>query len=162
MRAGIRRPQIAQSARGFLLATRLLPRGRAFSYSVTQWEKQYTKDHEWIEASADKKTCTLGISRYASDSLGDPTYIELPTKGDPCESGDVIGAVESVKAAADVISPVNGTILSVNEALDEKPALLKDDPEGEGWIATIEVKSVDEEELMDAAAYKTYTEGIAE
>jgi glycine cleavage system H protein len=132
--------------------------------------------------SADKKTCqsrsptlclaksltpvlytgTLGISRYASDSLGDPTYIELPVKGDPCESGDVIGAVESVKAAADVISPVNGTILSVNEALDEKPALLKDDPEGEGWIATIEVKSVDEEELMDAAAYKTYTEGIAE
>jgi glycine cleavage system H protein len=74
----------------------------------------------------------------------------------------VIGAVESVKAAADVISPVAGKILSVNEALDEKPALLKDDPEGEGWIATIEVKSVDEQELMDAAAYKKYTEGIAE
>jgi glycine cleavage system H protein len=74
----------------------------------------------------------------------------------------VIGAVESVKAAADVISPVAGTILSVNEALDEKPALLKDDPEGEGWIATIEVKSVDEEDLMDAAAYKKYTEGIEE
>lgn len=74
----------------------------------------------------------------------------------------MIGAVESVKAAADVISPVAGTILSVNEALDEKPALLKDDPEGEGWIATIEVKSVDEEDLMDAAAYKKYTEGIEE
>ena len=74
----------------------------------------------------------------------------------------MIGAVESVKAAADVISPVAGTILSVNEALDEKPALLKDDPEGEGWIATIEVKSVDEADLMDAAAYKKYTEGIEE
>jgi glycine cleavage system H protein len=105
---------------------------------------------------------TLGISRYASDSLGDPTYIELPTKGDSHAPGDVIGAVESVKAAADVISPVSGTVLSVNEALDERPALLKEDPEGEGWIATIEVESVDEAELMDAAAYKKYTEGIGE
>jgi len=129
---------------------------------IPEWEKQYTKDHEWIEVSADKKTCTLGISKYASDSLGDPTYIELPTKGDSHEPGDVIGAVESVKAAADVISPVAGTILSVNEALDEKPALLKDDPEGEGWIATIEVKSVDEQDLMDSVEYKKYTEGIAE
>lgn len=83
---------------------------------------------------------TLGITSFAAKQLGDVVYIELPEEGLEVAAGDAIGAVESVKSASDILSPVGGTVTAVNAALSEKPGNLNKDPEGEAWIAKIEVE----------------------
>lgn len=127
--------------------------------------KKYTKDHEWIELSPDNKTGTIGISEYAAHALGDVVYVELPTTPLEVAKGDAIGAVESVKSASDINSPISCTITAVNEALEEKPAAINQGAEdagaGGGWVAKVEVAEAgvkDLEGLMDAAAYKAFTE----
>ncbi|KAF2736008.1 hypothetical protein EJ04DRAFT_463634 [Polyplosphaeria fusca] len=112
---------------------------RLFSVSRPALEKQYTEDHEWIELSPDGKTCTLGISAYAARALGDVVYIELPTTGLEVSAGDAIGAVESVKSASDILTPIGGKVSEVNVSLEEKPGDINRDPEGEAWIARLEV-----------------------
>ena len=84
---------------------------------------------------------TIGISVYAAKNLGDVVYVELPEINLQAGRGDAIGSVESVKSASDIMTPITGTIVGVNEALQEKPALINKDPEGEGgWIAKIAVE----------------------
>lgn len=103
----------------------------------------------------------MGITKYAADALGDITWVELPTANEVIAQGDTIGAVESVKAAADIYAPIAGEIVTVNFALEDKPALIAKDPEGEGWIAEVQlVKGWEDEvsKLMDEAGYKTFTE----
>lgn len=127
--------------------------------------KRYTKDHEWIDLSADHKTAVVGISEYAAEQLGDVVYVELPeTSGEWIEQGDALGAVESVKSASDINAPVKCKVTSVNQGLEEKPSTInqvpEDDSHGGGWIAKVEideegVKQVDG--LMDGEAYKTFT-----
>lgn len=106
--------------------------------------------------------CTIGIigiSTYAASALGDVVFVELPTQDTQVSAGDTIGAVESVKSASDILTPVAGTILEGNAVLEEKPATINKAPEGEGWIAKIKVDNVEDlEGLMDAEAYKEYTE----
>ena len=127
--------------------------------------RKYTKDHEWVDLSADRKSGTIGISEYASEQLGDVVYVELPeTTGDFVDQGDAIGAVESVKSASDINAPVKCKVVQGNVNLEEKPATInqvpEDDSAGGGWIVKVEV---DEEgakqfdELMDEEAYKTFT-----
>jgi len=82
---------------------------------------------------------TIGISTYASAALGDVVYVELPTPGLEVSKGDSIGAVESVKSASDIMTPVSGKIIEGNSVLEEKPGTINKGPEGEGWIARIEV-----------------------
>lgn len=128
--------------------------------------KKYTKDHEWVELSADQKTGVIGISKYAANALGDVVYVELPTVGSQFEAGDAIGAVESVKSASDINTPVTCTITDVNSALEERPnAINKDDAEDAssngGWVSKIEVGAQgvqDLAQLMDEAAYKAFTD----
>jgi glycine cleavage system H protein len=127
--------------------------------------KKFTKDHEWIELSPDNKTGTIGISHYAAHALGDVVYVELPSTPLEVAKGDTIGAVESVKSASDINSPITCTITSVNELLEETPSAINKGPEddgaGGGWIAKVEVGESgvkDLEELMDAAQYKEFTE----
>jgi glycine cleavage system H protein len=127
--------------------------------------KKYTKDHEWIELSPDNKTGTIGISEYAAHALGDVVYVELPTLPMEVAKGDAIGAVESVKSASDINSPISCTITAVNEALEEKPAAInqgaEDSGAGGGWVAKVEVGEAgvkDLDDLMDAEAYKAFTE----
>lgn len=125
--------------------------------------RKYTKDHEWIDISADNKTGVVGISTYAAEQLGDVVYVELPEVGDFVEQGDAIGAVESVKSASDINAPLRLKVTSVNSLLEEKPSTInklpEDDSNGGGWIAKVEV---DEESvaqldtLMDAEAYKAF------
>jgi glycine cleavage system H protein len=103
----------------------------------------------------------MGITTYASNSLGDITWVELPELDAEISHGDTMGAVESVKAAADIYAPLSGKVTKVNETLMDKPALIAKDPEGEGWIAEIDLKSGWEDEvekLMDEAGYKAFTE----
>ena len=107
----------------------------------------------------------IGISEYAAEELGDVVYVELPEAGREVGAGDAIGAVESVKSAADINAPVSCRVVGVNAALEEKPSTInqvpEDDSHGGGWIAKVELTSdnVDQElaELMDPEAYKAFT-----
>src|SRR5947207_12857326 len=90
--------------------------------------RKYTKEHEWIELSSDKKTGTIGISDYAAHALGDVVYVELPTTPMEVCAGDAIGAVESVKSASDINSPITCTITEVNTLLEEKPDTINKEP----------------------------------
>lgn len=129
------------------------------SFRLLALAKKYTQDHEWIELSPDNKTGTIGISTYAANALGDVVFVELPTTDLEVSANDTIGSVESVKSASDIMTPLAGVIVEANAVLEEKPGTINKSPEGDGWIAKIEVKDVKEiEGLMDAEAYKAFTE----
>ena len=113
---------------------------------------KYTKSHEWVKY--EDGVAVIGISDFAQDALGDVVFVNLPAAGDEVTAGESFGDVESVKAVSDLISPVSGVILEVNEELDDSPENLNEDPYG-AWI--IKVGNVTgEEELLDAAAYETF------
>ncbi|KAF2797351.1 hypothetical protein K505DRAFT_269669 [Melanomma pulvis-pyrius CBS 109.77] len=131
---------------------------RLFTVSAAAKEKKYTEDHEWIDVSADGKTATLGISDYAAKALGDVVYIELPQVDMDVNAGDAIGAVESVKSASDILTPISGKVTEVNSALEEKPAGINKDPEGEGWIAKVQIEGEPEGKLMSKEEYTAFTE----
>ncbi|ODQ55159.1 glycine cleavage system H protein, partial [Saitoella complicata NRRL Y-17804] len=99
---------------------------------------RFTKDHEWIRTE-DGKTGTIGITEFAAKALGDVTFVEFPEVGQEFSQGDQLGAVESVKAATDIYSPLTGTILSINEDLAKKPSLINKGPLGKGWLCTMEI-----------------------
>ncbi|NCF67619.1 MAG: glycine cleavage system protein GcvH [Chloroflexi bacterium] len=117
---------------------------------------RYTKEDEWISVEGDE--AAIGITDHAQDSLSDIVYLELPPEGDSFEMGDSFGVVESVKAAADLMMPVGGEVMAVNEDLMDEPEALNDDPYG-SWLIKIKMSDPSElEQLMDAAAYETYCE----
>ncbi|KAK3945785.1 glycine cleavage system H-protein subunit [Diplogelasinospora grovesii] len=137
---------------------------RAFHATAISQIRKYTKDHEWIDVSADMKTGVIGISEYAAEALGDVVYVELPEEGKKVQAGDAIGAVESVKSAADINAPISCKITHVNLVLEEKPGTInhvpEDDSHGGGWIAKVAVDEQgvkDLENLMDPEAYKEFT-----
>jgi glycine cleavage system H protein len=120
--------------------------------------KYYSESHEWIEL--DGAVATLGISKYAADSLGDITYVEIPAPGKVVAAGDVLCTVESVKAVSDVYSPVAGTVSEGNADLEADPGALNADPEN-AWICKIDgVKADALDGLMDAAAYAKFIETL--
>ncbi|KAK7752171.1 glycine cleavage system H-protein subunit [Diatrype stigma] len=140
------------------------PSARAFSISPIREIRKYTKDHEWIDLNADRTTGVIGISEYAAEELGDVVYVELPEEGKEVGRGDAIGAVESVKSAADINAPISCKITHVNRVLEEKPGTInqvpEDDSHGGGWIAKVQVDEAAAQELdalMDAEEYKTFT-----
>jgi glycine cleavage system H protein len=117
----------------------------------------YTRDDEWVRVEGDE--ATVGVSDYAQDSLSDIVYLEFPGVGDTFGQGDTFGVVESVKAAADLYMPVSGEVVAVNEALLDQPELVNSDPYGEAWMVRVRLSDKSElDELMDAAAYRTYCE----
>lgn len=111
----------------------------------------YTKDHEWIKVEGSK--AYIGISDCAQRMLGDIVFIELPDVDDELEKGDSFATIESVKAASDSYMPVSGTIVEVNEELDDNPAALNEDPY-ENWMIAIELK--DEKELEELIKPEDY------
>lgn len=119
----------------------------------------YTEDHEWI--SVEGGTATVGITDYAQAQLGDIVFVELPVPGATVAKGGEAAVVESVKAASDVFAPVTGTVSEANGALEEDPALVNSAPEGDGWFFKLALADPAElEGLMDAAAYKTFCDGL--
>ena len=115
-------------------------------------ELKYSKSHEWVKMEGD--VAVIGISDFAQDALGDVVFVNLPCVGDAVTAGDAFGDVESVKAVSDLVSPVSGEIVEVNEALADAPEALNSDPYG-SWI--IKVSGItDTEELLDAAAYEAF------
>jgi len=117
-------------------------------------ELQYTRSHEWIRTEGD--TVTLGITDHAQDELGDIVFIELPEQGATLEAGDSFGTVESVKAVSDLYTPVGGEVVGVNEALNDQPEKINEDPYGEGWIVKLSVS--DEGDLLSASDYEQFLE----
>tara|TARA_B100000676_G_C17422766_1_gene505390 strand:- start:55 stop:432 length:378 start_codon:yes stop_codon:yes gene_type:complete len=114
---------------------------------------KFTADHEWARLEGD--VATVGITDYAQDQLGELVYVELPEAGSNVSLGQEVVVIESVKAAGDIKSPVNGTIIEVNEVLGDQPEKVNDDPTGEGWFYRIRVSSRAElDSLMDEAAYQ--------
>lgn len=102
---------------------------------------------------------TVGITKYAANQLGDVVYVELPKLDLTLSKGDSMGAVESVKSASDILTPISGDVVETNSELEAKPAGINKDPEGKSWIAKIKVKDSKElEMLMDAKAYNSFTE----
>ena len=113
---------------------------------------KYSKSHEWIKY--EDGVAVIGISDFAQDALGDVVFVNLPAVGDEVTAGESFGDVESVKAVSDLISPVSGVVLEVNEDLEDAPESLNEDPYG-AWIIKVE-NVTDEEELLDAAAYEAH------
>lgn len=118
-------------------------------------ELLYTASHEWVQF-LDEHTARIGITDYAQHKLGDIVYVNLPAAGDAAEAGEPFTDLESVKAVADIYSPVSGVIARVNEALDEAPELINQNPYA-AWLAEIADVSA-REELMDAGAYRAQCE----
>ena len=117
---------------------------------------KYTASHEWVRLEGDG-TVTVGITEYAQDALGDIVFVELPSVGNTYGAGDDAAVVESVKAASDVYAPVSGTVTEGNGQLEEDPALVNTDAEGEGWFFKLTLADPDElNGLMDAAAYQAF------
>jgi len=119
----------------------------------------YTKEHEWINIEGDEGV--IGISDYAQESLGDITFIELPSVGDEVEQFEQYASIESVKAASDIFSPMSGIIMDVNSDLNEDPGLINKSPYEKGWI--MKVKLSDDEEksnLMTANEYLKFLESV--
>ena len=115
----------------------------------------YTKEHEWLRI--DGKTCTIGITQFAVEQLGDITRVELPAEGDNYAREAVFGTVESVKAVSDIFAPVTGKVVKVNTPLNDSPEYLNDDPYDEGWMVTIEMSNESEkDELMSPEQYAAF------
>ena len=121
--------------------------------------RYFTEDHEWIEVDGD--SATVGITDYAQSQLGDIVFAEVPATGATMKKGGDAAVVESVKAASDVYAPVSGNVIEGNAALEGDPALVNNDPEGEGWFFKITLSDTSElDSLMDAAAYKAFVDGL--
>ena len=120
---------------------------------------RFSKDHEWVKV--DGGVATVGITSYAQEQLGDVVFVELPAVGKKVKAGEEAAVVESVKAASEVYAPISGEVTEVNGALADTPALVNEDAEGKGWFMKIKLADPKEvDALMDAAAYKTYIEGL--
>ena len=123
----------------------------------TRHDRLYTKDHEWVLLEGSR--AKIGITDYAQDSLGAVVFVELPAVGDSLTAGDVLGAVESVKAASEVYTPLSGTVIAVNEALEDAPESLNEQPY-EQWLAELELSDQAElGQLLDEAAYQEFCAG---
>lgn len=118
-------------------------------------ELKYAKSDEWLRIEGD--TGTIGISDYAQDQLNDIVYVELPVVGDTFNKGETFGSVESVKAVADLVLPVGGEVIAVNDTVTSASELVNSDPYGKGWLIKIKINDAAEaDSLLNADAYSTY------
>ena len=116
----------------------------------------YTKDHEWLKVEGDE--AYVGLCDYAQDHLGEIVYVELPDDNDEFDAGDSVAAIESTKAASDLFAPVAGTVVEVNEELEDAPEMLNEKPY-DAWICKIKMENADDvNELMSAEDYEKFLE----
>lgn len=114
---------------------------------------KYASSHEWVRNEGDG-VVTVGISEHAQELLGDMVFVDLPDVDDEFAAGDDCAVAESVKAASDIYAPVAGTIVAVNEELEDSPETVNSDPYGDGWLFKIKMEDASElEDLLDAEGY---------
>jgi glycine cleavage system H protein len=115
----------------------------------------YSREHEWVRVMDD--ICVLGITEFAQQELGEVVFVELPEVGQVFNAQEELGTIESVKAVAEVYSPVAGEVVEINDAVVDDPEMLNDDPHGEGWLVKVRFSSADDlKALMNAEAYEEY------
>lgn len=113
----------------------------------------YTKEHEWIRVEGNE--AFVGITDYAQSELGEIVFVDINTEGETLGQGEVFGSVEAVKTVSDLNMPVEGEVLEINEAINDQPELVNNDPYGQGWMIKISVANADElNNLLDAAGYQ--------
>ena len=112
----------------------------------------YAKTHEWVRVEGEE--AVIGITAHAQHALGDITYVELPAVGDTLAAGQEMGAVESVKAASDLYSPVSGEVVAVNEVLNDSPEVVNQSPYEQGWMVRVRLSSAPSG-LLSAAEYES-------
>ena len=118
-------------------------------------DKKYSKKHEWVELDGD--IATIGITKHATEQLGDIVFTEVPDAGKAFEAGGEAAVVESVKAASDVYSPISGEVTENNQAIVSDPSLVNQDPEGSGWFFKVKVTNADQiKELMTKDEYDKF------
>ena len=118
-------------------------------------EKKFSKKHEWVELNGD--IATVGITKHATEMLGDIVFVELPDKGKNIEKERQAGVVESTKAASDIYTPVTGEITETNQSIVDDPSTVNKDPEGASWFFKIKIKNKSElNELMNKADYEKF------
>ena len=117
---------------------------------------QYTKEHEWVANATSAGTIRMGITDFAQGALGDIVYVQMPKVGEAVVADKVCGEVESTKSVSEIFSPVTGTVVAINEALNSAPELVNSDPYGAGWLAEISV-SGETTGLLTAAQYGEIT-----
>jgi glycine cleavage system H protein len=123
-------------------------------------DRKYSKTHEWVKIQGG--LAVAGITDHAQESLGDITFIELPGPGKKTKKGESVAVIESVKAASDIYAPLSGEIAESNKAIETAPEQINKDPYDNGWLIKIKNFSADEaSNLMDAAAYDSFVEGLA-
>ncbi len=117
---------------------------------------KYTEEHEWLRVE-DDGTVTVGITAHAAQELGDLVFVELPEEGTEVSKDDEVVVIESVKAASDILSPLDGEIVEVNGAIVDEPGKVNEDPENDGWFFRIQPSDLSPmDDYMDEAAYKTF------
>ena len=118
----------------------------------------YSKEHEWVKVDGDQ--CTVGITDFAQGELGEVVFVDLPEAGESFAKGDEIGTIESVKAVAEVYTPLTGEILEGNSALEDAPELVNDESHSDGWLVKMRIETPEElEGLMSAAKYEEFIAG---
>jgi glycine cleavage system H protein len=118
-------------------------------------EYLYSREHEWVRVQDD--ICVLGITEFAQQELGEVVFVELPEVGQVFDAGDEVGTIESVKAVAEVYTPVAGEVVEINEAVVDDPELINEDPHQEGWLIKVRFSSAaDLKQLMNAEKYEEY------
>ncbi len=116
---------------------------------------KYTEEHEWLRVEGDE--IVVGITAHAAEQLGDVVFLELPEVGDTVSVDDEVVVIESVKAASDILSPLDGEISEVNDALVDNPNAVNDDPEGEAWLFKIKASDLSPmDDYMSEAEYKSF------
>jgi len=119
----------------------------------------FSKEHEWVKISG--TTATVGISDHAAHELGDITFVELPAVGKSVKQFETVAAIESVKAASDIYSPLSGKVTSINETLENTPEVVNESAEEAGWICTLEITDPSEtKNLMSRAEYDEYLKSL--
>ena len=112
----------------------------------------YTSDHEWVSVVGN--VATIGITDFAQEELGDIVFVEFPELNSTVEKGQSAGSIEAVKTVADLYMPISGTVIEVNENLDDNPEAVNDTPYGDGWMVKVEIANQDEiSDLLTATAY---------
>ncbi|OIQ30568.1 MAG: glycine cleavage system protein H [Alphaproteobacteria bacterium MedPE-SWcel] len=116
---------------------------------------KYTEEHEWLLVDGD--IVTVGITAHAAEQLGDVVFVELPEIGGEVTKDEEIVVIESVKAASDILAPLDGEVVEVNDAIVDEPSKVNDDPEGEAWFFKLKVADMSPmDDYMDEAAYKSF------
>jgi len=160
----IRRSCVSSVLGSGVKAARLFPSSKSFHASCNVREKLYSDKHEWVELLENStEHARVGITKYAADALGDVVYAQLPEAGDVFEAGDECGALESVKAASEIYSPVSGIVTTNNKDVEDKPALINTSTEEAAWLFQLKLsKSEELDSLMDKSRYEKFLQSVTD